>query len=291
MKLGLCAVENRVVPVLDAGRALIDLDRAFDGIPLSPIEILLSEDWRQRVEALGNEAGELPCVPRESVRWMSPVPEPQKIICVGLNYADHAKETGDETPKIPMIFNKFPTALAAHEEEIELPAAAAQVDYEAELVVVIGRGGREIKREDAMDAVLGYCCGNDVSARDWQFLPPAKQWLVGKTFDKFAPVGPLLVSRDEIPNLHDLRIAMRLNGETLQEASTRDLIFDIPFLIEWISRVCTLLPGDLIFTGTPPGVGMGRSPQIFLKDGDVCEVEIEGVGLLKNRFRRRFGEK
>ena len=163
-----------------------------------------------------------------------------------------------------------------------LPRESSEVDYEAELVVVIGRQARHVMPEEALQYVAGYCVGNDISARDWQIGKPGKQWLLGKTFDTFAPFGPELVTADEVGDPGQLRIQCRVNGETLQDSNTNQLIFSVPRLLAYISQVCTLLPGDVIFTGTPPGVGFARKPPIFLKPGDVAEVEIEKVGLLRN---------
>ena len=216
------------------------------------------------------------------VDLLPPVPDPQKVICVGLNYADHAAESGLPIPTEPVIFNKFPTAIAAHQDPIVLPACSDQVDYEAELVVIIGRPGRDIPVAQAMDHVAGYACGHDVSARDWQTGKPAGQWLLGKTFDTFAPFGPDLVTADEVPDPGQLDIRLRLNGQIMQQSNTRQLIFPIPQLISYISRVCTLKPGDLLFTGTPPGVGVARKPPVFLQPGDTVEVEIDTIGVLTN---------
>lgn len=216
------------------------------------------------------------------VQLLAPVPDPEKVICIGLNYADHAAESGAEIPAEPVVFNKFPSAVCAAGDDIRLPACSSQVDYEAELVVVIGRGGRDISQEQALQHVAGYACGHDVSARDWQLGRPGGQWLLGKTFDTFAPFGPELVTADEIADPGKLDISLRLNGETLQDSNTRQLIFPIDQLIAHVSQICTLKPGDVIFTGTPPGVGMARKPPVFLKPGDIVEVEIEGVGVLRN---------
>lgn len=217
-----------------------------------------------------------------AVKLLPPVPDPEKVVCVGLNYADHARESGVPPPSEPVLFNKFPSALAAHGDPIVLPRVSREVDYEAELVVVIGRGGRHIPREEAYLHVAGYCAGHDVSARDWQLNKPSKQWLMGKSFDTFAPFGPELVTRDEVAHPGNLRIQFRLNGKTLQDSNTNQLIFPIDELVAYISQVCTLAPGDLIFTGTPPGVGFARRPPIFLQPGDVAEVEIESIGVLTN---------
>lgn len=211
-----------------------------------------------------------------------PIPDPEKIICIGLNYADHAAESGAEIPEEPVVFNKFLTALRAHGENIELPPHSDSVDYEAELVVVIGKEGKNISEAEALDYVAGYTCGHDVSARDWQKHKPQGQWLCGKSFDSFAPIGPFLVTSDEITDPHNLNIKMRLNGEEMQNSSTKQFIFNVNQLIAYLSKVCTLRPGDLIFTGTPPGVGAARNPRVFLKPGDLAEVEIEGLGVLSN---------
>lgn len=220
--------------------------------------------------------------PLAELKRLPLVPRPEKVICVGLNYADHARESGMALPAEPVIFSKFPSAVAAHGDPIVLPRASAEVDYEAELVVVIGRGGRKIPRTQAREHIAGFCCGNDVSARDWQLRKPGGQWLLGKTFDSFAPLGPELVTADEIQEPGQLQIQLRVNGRTLQNSSTAQLIFPIEALIEYVSGVCTLVPGDVIFTGTPPGVGFARKPPLWLRPDDVVEVEIEKLGVLRN---------
>lgn len=216
-------------------------------------------------------------------RLLAPIPDPGKVICIGLNYRDHAAESNMPIPKEPVCFSKFSQAVIGPEAHIVLPKVATQVDYEAELVVVIGRRGKHIPKSEALSYVAGYMNGNDVSARDWQVGRPGGQWLLGKTPDTFAPTGPYLVTADEIPNPNDLAIALRLGGETMQESSTREFIFTVEEIIAHLSQLITLEPGDLIFTGTPPGVGMARRPPVWLKPGDVCEVEIEGLGVLENR--------
>ena len=216
------------------------------------------------------------------LRFLPCVPEPQKIICIGLNYADHAAESGAEIPSEPVVFCKFATALRGDGDEIVLPSASNAVDYEAELVVVIGKEAKHVSEDEAMQYVAGYTCGHDVSARDWQKHKPGGQWLCGKSFDSFAPIGPWFVTADEVLDPHHLRIQLRLNGKTMQDSSTSQLIFGIPQLIAYLSQVCTLLPGDLLFTGTPPGVGAARNPPVFLQHGDVAEVEIDGLGVLRN---------
>lgn len=211
-----------------------------------------------------------------------PFPSPGKLICIGLNYRDHAIESNAPIPEEPICFSKFASAIGGPGSDVPLPSVCTQVDYEAELVVVIGKSGKKVAEKDAMQHVAGYMNGNDVSARDWQLHKPGKQWLLGKTPDGFAPVGPWLVTADEVPNPHDLAIELTLNGVKMQSSRTKELIFNIPQIIAYLSQIITLSPGDLIFTGTPPGVGMARKPPVFLKPGDVMAVSIEGLGTLNN---------
>ncbi|HWN22031.1 MAG TPA: fumarylacetoacetate hydrolase family protein [Gaiellaceae bacterium] len=213
-----------------------------------------------------------------------PIDRPSKILCVGLNYRDHASESKMELPDAPLLFAKWPNALVGHGAPIVLPPNARETDYEAELGVVIGRGGRNIAVGDALDHVGGYLCANDVSSRDIQFADG--QWTRGKSFDTFCPVGPTLVAADRIPDPQALRIRCLLNGEALQDASTADMIFSVAEVIAYISDGIELVAGDLILTGTPPGVGFVRTPPVFLQDGDEVTVEIEGVGTLTNPVRR-----
>ena len=273
----------RVAAVRDG--AYVDLAKTDSSLPhcMKRFLALGAEGLERAADAV--EKG--PSIDPQSVKLLPPVPMPQKIICIGLNYADHAKESGATLPEEPVVFNKFPTAIRAHGEEIQLPTCSdgdydKTVDYEAELVVVIGRRGRFIPKEDALSYVAGYCCGHDVSARDWQLTKPERQWLLGKSFDTFAPCGPELVTADEVVNPGNLRIQMRLNGQTMQDSTTAQLIFPIDELVAYISGVCTLEPGDMIFTGTPPGVGAARDPKVFLKSGDIAEIEIEKLGTLRN---------
>jgi 2-keto-4-pentenoate hydratase/2-oxohepta-3-ene-1,7-dioic acid hydratase in catechol pathway len=205
-----------------------------------------------------------------------------KIICVGLNYADHTGESNMEPPKAPLLFAKFANSLCGDGDAIELPEGVGHVDGEAELVAVIGRTARGVSMDDALDVIEGWTCANDVSARDWQFGDG--QWFRGKTADTFCPVGPRVVPRDEL-DIADLRIQQRLNGETLQDSRTSNLIFDIPTLISYASHAITLERGDIVLTGTPEGVGVFRDPKVTLADGDVCEIEIEGIGVLRNPVR------
>jgi 2-keto-4-pentenoate hydratase/2-oxohepta-3-ene-1,7-dioic acid hydratase in catechol pathway len=234
------------------------------------------------LQAAARVAQSATAVVRQATAFLSPIPDPQKIVCLGLNYRDHAAESGAPIPKEPILFSKYPTALIGHGEGIVLPPVSQEVDYEAELVIVIGKQGHNIPADDAMSYVAGYTIGHDVSARDWQLRKDGKQWMAGKTFDTFAPTGPLLVTADEVPDPHALAIRLRLNGKTMQDGNTREMIFSVGFVVSYLSQIFTLLPGDLIFTGTPPGVGMARKPPIYLQNGDVAEVEIEGLGVLRN---------
>ena len=211
---------------------------------------------------------------------MLPIERPRKIVCVGLNYKDHAEEQGVELPTAPLLFAKFTTSLIGPGEAIVIPPLVTQCDYEAELGVVIGATVRNISRENALEAVAGYICANDVSARDLQFAD--KQWTRGKSPDTFCPVGPQLVPAAEVSDPHNLRIRAIVNGEVLQDSSTANLIFGIDEIISYITQTSTLEPGDLILTGTPAGVGVFRDPQRLLQPGDVVTIEIEGLGELTN---------
>jgi 2-keto-4-pentenoate hydratase/2-oxohepta-3-ene-1,7-dioic acid hydratase in catechol pathway len=237
-------------------------------------------------EAALREAGRVlaqaPGLDAAALAWLPPLPRPRKILCIGLNYLEHAKEGGrDAPPEHPTVFVRFGTTLVGHRSPLVRPRASEKFDYEGELVAVIGRGGRHIARERALDHVLGYSIFNDGSLRDYQRR--TTQWTLGKNFDHTGGFGPWLVTADELPaGARGLRLRTRLNGEVLQDASTDDMIFDIPALIAAISEVATLEPGDLLVTGTPAGVGFARKPPLWMKAGDTCEVEIEGIGTLVN---------
>jgi 2-keto-4-pentenoate hydratase/2-oxohepta-3-ene-1,7-dioic acid hydratase in catechol pathway len=216
----------------------------------------------------------------QDVVLKAPVMNPQKLIGIGLNYRDHAEETGIAIPRSPLLFGMYANAIIGPESPIVIPAATQKVDYEGELAVVIGSRASRVRVEDALDYVAGYTIGNDVSARDLQFGD--KQWTRGKSIDTFAPMGPCLVSRSELGSGEGLALETRLNGQTMQKSNTRNLIFNVPALISHMSQTMTLEPGDVIYTGTPSGVGYTRNPPVFLKDGDTVEIEIEGIGVLRN---------
>jgi 2-keto-4-pentenoate hydratase/2-oxohepta-3-ene-1,7-dioic acid hydratase in catechol pathway len=217
----------------------------------------------------------------KSVEWLPPISRPGKIICVGLNYVDHSIESGFVPPTYPTLFARFSTSLIGHGAAIRRPEASIQLDYEGEMVAVIGKAGRHIAPSQALSHVAGYSIFNDGSIRDFQTKAP--QWTVGKNFDGTGSFGPIFVTADELPpGGKGLRIQTRLNGEIVQNATTDDMIFDVVSLISIISEAITLEPGDILVTGTPSGVGVARKPQLFMKHGDVCEVELEGVGILSN---------
>ncbi len=220
---------------------------------------------------------------RSSVQLLAPVGDAQKILCIGQNYRDHCLEQNQPIPESAILFSKYPTALNDPDGVVRIPKLAKQVDYEAELAVVIGGaggGGRYIPVEEALNHVAGYMCANDVSARDIQFAD--KQWVRGKSPDGFYPTGPYLLTADEVADPHDLDISLTLNGQTMQTSNTSNLIFNVPFLISYLSQTMTLLPGDILSTGTPGGVGIFRKPPILLKQGDTMSVTIAGLGTLTN---------
>lgn len=221
-----------------------------------------------------------------AVEKLLPPVAPAAIICIGLNYREHARETNMKIPEYPVVFMKNPAAVIGHEADIRLPDSCRdplQVDYEVELGVVIGKTALNVSEADALSHVAGYTIANDVSARTWQMKAGGHQWVRGKSFDTFCPVGPALVTRDEIPDPNQLAIQCRLNGQIMQQGHTSDMIFSVSQLIAYLSQDTTLLPGTLILTGTPSGVGFMRNPPIFLKPGDVLELDIEQLGTLRNR--------
>ena len=262
------------------GDDYVDVNAVDPNLPATIRGLLAGgTDTLARVAAISTKAMR---VPAAQAKYEPVIPDAPKILCIGLNYRDHAIEGGKAIPTEPVLFAKYHNALNAHGGAIHLPKVSQKVDYEAELVVVIGRRGRDVNEADAMSYVAGYTCGHDVSARDWQMRGAERQWTIGKTFDTFAPIGPELVTADELPDPHNLRVQMRLNGQTMQDSNTREFIFSVPQLIAYLTQIVTLEPGDLIFTGTPPGVGFARKPPIWLQPGDVCEVEIESIGTLRN---------
>jgi 2-keto-4-pentenoate hydratase/2-oxohepta-3-ene-1,7-dioic acid hydratase in catechol pathway len=265
--------------VADGG--LIDVAKAAPDLPHDMIGIIAA--WpgiAARMQTIARDTK--PDLALDMVHLLAPVPRPSKIIAIGLNYADHVAETGREPPKEQIWFPKLVNAVNGPYDPIELPKASPQVDYEAELVFIVGKRCRHVSREDAPGVVFGYCAGNDVSVRDWQFRTP--QYMLGKSFDTHAPFGPWIVTSDEIGDPHALGIRCFVNGEKRQDSNTKHLIFGVFDQIALVSQALTLEPGDVIYTGTPGGVGMAMKPPQYLKPGDVVRVEIDRVGALEARM-------
>jgi 2-keto-4-pentenoate hydratase/2-oxohepta-3-ene-1,7-dioic acid hydratase in catechol pathway len=247
-------------------------------------EAFFANDGVNRLrEQLEAHTGKLPVVsPQE--RLGPPVARPSKIICIGLNYAAHARESGMAEPSEPVIFFKAPSALCGPNDDLILPRQSEKTDWEVELAVIIGKRTKYVSQEDALDYVAGYALHNDYSEREYQ-LERGGQWVKGKSFDRFAPLGPFLATSDEIDDPHQLDLWLKVNGETLQQSNTRDFIFNVPQVISYLSRFMTLLPGDIISTGTPAGVGLGLKPPRYLRPGDVVELGIEGLGTSRQQVR------
>jgi len=262
-------------PGLWQADGIVDLRDLFPEIP--DIDgSFFEQGWPARLAGLQASGRPL------QIRWAAPIARPSKIVCLGKNYAEHAKEGGFETPASPLIFCKTPNTLNGPFDPVLLPQSSGQVDWEVELAVVIGTAGKRIPKERALAHVAGVTVMNDVSGRQAQFAD--SQWFRGKSFDTFAPLGPALVTLDELGDPHNLRLTAKLNGRIMQEGHTRDLIFDLPTLIANISEDITLCPGDVISTGTPAGVGIFRQPPIVIQEGDEVECWIEKIGAIRNRF-------
>ena len=281
----LCTIQRdgkEVVGVKIDGQ-LIDLSKQMPRGPKTVVEILAGgKKLQAEVAAACAKPKAAAVVPEKQAKYLPPIPNPGKIICIGLNYRKHAEETGNPIPAYPVVFCRFNNTLAAHNKPMLSTTHSEQYDWEAELAVIIGRKTRNIAKDKALTAAAGYACFNDGSLRDWQ-RKSGGQFTLGKNFDASGGFGPDIVTSDELPKGGaPLRIMCRLNGETMQDSNTSDLIFDVQTLIHELSKVMTLEPGDVIVTGTPSGVGMGRKPQVWMKPGDVCEVEIEGIGTLRN---------
>lgn len=280
-RAGIIVNDNVVDATVAAMAAAVD----FETESISNRQIVqLSPHQRSKLESAASDIAEahpsdLDVFPIETARLGPPIPDPEKIICLGLNYKSHAEETGLKPPEVPILFSKYRNALTGPTSPILLPGVSEEIDYEAELAVVIGKRCKNISAEEALNYVAGYMAFNDVSARDLQFR--TGQWLAGKSLDTFAPCGPALVI-DEISNPQNLNISACVNGQTLQQSNTGNMIFSVAETIAYISQLMTLQPGDIIATGTPEGVGFKRNPPIYLRDGDIVEVEIEGIGKLRN---------
>jgi 2-keto-4-pentenoate hydratase/2-oxohepta-3-ene-1,7-dioic acid hydratase in catechol pathway len=282
-----------------SGSRVIDLPAAMHGVWSDAPATVLSliqvgpDAWNKRMSAIGaslDQIGDRHSYAAETVEWHAPIARPPKnVFCLGLNYAAHAKESSQargremKIPTVPVIFTKAPTTISGPFADVHVDRSATQqVDWEVELGVVIGTGGRNIARADALRHVFGYTVINDLSARDLQ--QQHMQWFKGKSLDGFCPMGPVIVTADEFGDPQNKRLQLRVNGTTKQDGHTSNMIFPVDVIIEWLSKGLTLEPGDVIATGTPEGVGMGRTPQEFLVDGDVVETEVEGIGVLRNRI-------
>ncbi|MFY0477059.1 fumarylacetoacetate hydrolase family protein [Achromobacter marplatensis] len=261
----------------------LDLSRADSDLPDDVAALVALPDWQSRVEGAAAAAPLL----EEPYEWLSPVRRPQKILCVGLNYLDHVAESPYKQPDYPTFFPRFASTLIGHEAALIKPRSSDDFDYEGELAVVIGRKARHVTVDDALEYVAGYTVFNEASVRDYQFKSP--QWTMGKNFDGTGACGPWFTTADALPaGARGLMLTTRINGTVKQQASTSDMLFDVATLISLASEVLTLAPGDLLVTGTPAGVGFGMKPPVYLKPGDVCEVEIERIGILRNVVKQEF---
>jgi 2-keto-4-pentenoate hydratase/2-oxohepta-3-ene-1,7-dioic acid hydratase in catechol pathway len=283
--VGALISDDRILPVetltvlsagqelLKSGHTMLDIIRGGEPV-LAALREALDQSNGQEVALL--EISE--------VELLAPIPRPPKIIAIGLNYMDHCRETGTQPPSRPLLFAKFPTSVTSHNALITwTKGVTTEVDYEAELAVIIGKTAKKVRAAEAFDKIFAYTALNDVSARDMQFGD--KQWVRGKSLDTFCPMGPVLVTKDQLPEPNNIQIGCRVNGHTLQNSNTREMIFKVPELIEYITQDITLEPGDVIATGTPSGVGFSRVPPVYLKHGDEVEVFIEGIGSLVNHVR------
>ena len=281
MKVAMIEVDGSRRPaVIDDSGGAVDLVAA-GLVHWEDVEALIAAGesaWREAADALNRDYPRI-----ENPALLAPLTHPRKVMCIGQNYADHVKEMGKELPQRPVLFAKYASAITGPGCEISLPAVSTMVDYEAELAVIIGKLCKRVDKASALDYVFGYTCANDITMRDAQKLDG--QWTRAKSPDTFCPLGPWIVTADEVPDPQALKIALEMNGKVMQDSSTSNMVFGVAELVGYLSQTMTLLPGDILLTGTPPGVGAGRDPQIFIRDGDRLTVEIEGIGILENRAR------
>jgi ureidoglycolate lyase len=270
--------ESRVGIV--TGDALVDLAEALPGLPRDMIGII--EAWPRAEREVRGLTGTAPHHKLGDVHLQAPVPRPQKVLAIGLNYADHIAESGQKTPERQIWFTKLGNAINGPYDPIQMPKVSTAIDYEAELVAIVGKRCRHVAKDDAAGVVFGYTCGNDVSVRDWQFHTP--QWILGKSFDTHAPIGPWIVTADEIGDPHALGIRCLVNGEMRQNSNTCNLVFNVFDQIALLTQAMTLMPGDAIFTGTPGGVGQSMKPPQFLKACDTVRVEIDKIGAIEAKM-------
>jgi len=292
MKLVAIKKEGKHVLGVKAAQGIIDLENALKGSPNDRVHTNIMEVIKggtEAITALEDYIANLPSegninylINEEDIEWGPCVTQPNKIICVGLNYRKHADETNSPYPEVPILFNKFNNALTGHKCEIAVPKVTQRLDYEVELGVVIGREAKYVSKDNALDYVFGYCTANDFSARDLQ--KRTNQWLLGKTCDDFSPIGPYLVTADEVGDPNQLQLKTYVNGEKRQDSNTSDMIFHVDEIVSYISQHMTLTPGDVILTGTPEGVIIGypREKRVYLKPGDIVTVEVEKLGALTN---------
>jgi len=252
---------------LDVGSALEFIESGSEG--LAKALNLINE----------NESSKIPL---SEVKLAAPVTKPDKVLCIGMNYVDHCEEQNKPIPEEPLVFNKFPSCIVGPNDPLPYPEITKELDWEVELVIVIGKSGFQIPKDKALEHVFGFTVAHDVSARDWQLRKNGGQWLLGKAMNAFCPLGPSVVTKDEIGDPHNLNLKCIVNGVTKQDSNTKQLVFKTEDVVSWCSKFCTLLPGDLILTGTPPGVGCFKNPPEFLKKGDVVDCYIENIGTIKN---------
>ncbi|XP_048585234.1 fumarylacetoacetate hydrolase domain-containing protein 2 [Nematostella vectensis] len=283
----------RLVQFEEGGRLRVgvELSDGGDVVDISTVDNSIPTDMRSFLEEGGEalekarravESGKN-VLQRSNLKLKAPIYNPEKIICTGMNYADHCYEQNMPIPTEPVIFSKFASAIAAPGDPIPYGTETEELDFEVELAFVIGKTGKNIKEEDAMDYVAGYTVAHDVSARDWQLKKNAGQWLLGKTGDAYLPLGPAIVTKDAIPDCNNLGVRCIVNDKVMQESNTKNFVFTVPKLVAFISRFFTIKPGDVVITGTPPGVGCFRKPPIYLKKGDVVKCEIDELGRISNR--------
>ncbi len=270
---------TRIGIAVDDG--IIDLKKADPDLPRDMIGLMIA--WPTAHAAVQRAATRKADMPLSDVKLEAPVPRPGKVLAIGLNYADHIAESGQKTPEEQVWFAKMPTSINPPFADVQLPKASQLLDYEAELVVVIGKKCKHVPKDKAHEVIFGYATGNDVTARDWQFKTP--QWILGKSFDTHAPFGPWIMTPDEVGDPHTLGIRAFVNGEKRQDSNTKNLVFNIFDQIAHISKAMTLEPGDVIFTGTPGGVGAAMKPPKFLKAGDVTRIEIDKIGAIEATIR------
>ncbi|XP_018424832.1 PREDICTED: fumarylacetoacetate hydrolase domain-containing protein 2-like [Nanorana parkeri] len=263
------------------GEKIIDLNSFDSSLPSTMRGFLEAGDGAFQTAKRALDSGQH-ILSRSELTILAPITNPDKVVCVGMNYVDHCVEQNVPVPKEPIIFSKFPSSIIGPYDSIVLPPESQEVDWEVELAFVIGKRGKNIREEEAMEHVAGFTVAHDVSARDWQMKKNGKQWLLGKTFDTFCPLGPALVSKDSIADPHGLGIRCRVNGNLVQHSNTNQMVFKTQSLIAWVSKFVTLYPGDVFLTGTPPGVGVFRKPPVYLKAGDVVECEIDELGVIRN---------